>query len=104
MRLPPGAFTPPPQVHSAIVEFRIKEGCRFSIHHLPTFEAVIRASFGQRRKMIRSALISGLRDLPADVIENALREAGVSPSARAETIPIDRFVEIANNLPISQET
>lgn len=29
MRLPPGAFTPPPKVDSAVVEFRIVEGCRF---------------------------------------------------------------------------
>lgn len=98
MRLPPGAFTPPPKVHSAVVEFRISEGCRYSIHHLPTFEAVVRAAFGQRRKMIGNALEKGLSNFSEEEIHAALKAAHVPPTARAEAVPIEGFVRIANEL------
>ncbi len=98
MRLPPGAFTPPPKVRSAVVSFKIAEGCRYSIHHLPTFEAVVRAAFGMRRKMIGNALERGLSDFSKEKISEALKQANVSPTARAETVPIAGFVQAANKL------
>ncbi len=98
MRLPPGAFTPPPKVHSALVEFRIAEGCRFSIHHLPTFETVVRAAFSQRRKMIRNSLKGELSRFSEATLQGALKKGGVSPTARAETVSIGQFVEMANYL------
>lgn len=98
MRLPPGAFTPPPKVDSAIVEFRIADGCRFDIHHLPTFEAVVRSAFGQRRKMIKNTLEKGLSNFSKEKISDALKQAGIPPAARAETVPIEGFARIANEL------
>ena len=98
MKLPPGAFTPPPKVHSALVEFQLAEGCRYSIHYLPTFEGVVRAAFGQRRKMIRNSLLSGLSQFKPEKIDEALKKAGVRPSARAETVSIEQFVKLANEL------
>lgn len=98
MKLPPGAFTPPPKVHSALVEFQLAEGCRYSIHYLPTFEGVVRAAFGQRRKMIRNSLLSGLPQFKPEKIDEALKKAGVRSSARAETVPIEQFVKLANEL------
>lgn len=98
MRLPPGAFTPPPKVHSALVEFCVSENCRFSIHDLPTFETVVRAAFGQRRKMVSNALQHGFPNLAPEAIRATLIANGFSPSLRAERIPIDGFVKIANHL------
>lgn len=98
MKLPPGAFSPPPKVDSAVVAFKISEGCRFPIHHLPTFESVVRAAFGQRRKTIANALKGGLRDVPPGKIAEALEKAEIPPSARAETVSIERFSRLANLL------
>lgn len=98
MRLPPGAFTPPPKVDSAVVEFLIEETSTCDIHHLPTFEAVVHAAFNQRRKMLRNALLS--RFSPAEV-DSALEKTGISPTRRAEEIEIRRFVHLANSLRIS---
>lgn len=98
LKLPPGAFTPPPKVHSAVVEFKISEGCRYSIHHLPTFEAVVRAAFGERRKMIRNALRDSLQAVPRESMEVALKKAGIAPSVRAETVSIPQFAALANDL------
>ena len=97
MRLAPGAFTPPPKVHSVLAEFRIHETPRYDIHHLPTFEKVVRTAFAQRRKMIRNTL----KELGENRLEAALRAAGIPPAARAETVSIDQFTRLANALQIS---
>ncbi len=98
MRLPPGAFSPPPKVDSALVEFQVHEIPRFDIHHLPTFESVIQAAFSQRRKMIRNSLRAQLTRLPAGTLDQALSRAQIRPTDRAETVPIAQFVALANNL------
>lgn len=98
MTLPPGAFSPPPRVWSAVVSFRIAPECRFSIHHLPTFKSVVRAAFGQRRKMLSNALRNGLPNFSPATIRATLIAAGFPPSLRAERIPIEGFVKIANEL------
>ena len=52
-------------------------------------ERVVREAFGQRRKTLRNALSTVL---DADV----LREIGIEPTRRAETLQIAEFVAIAN--------
>ncbi|MCB1538286.1 MAG: 16S rRNA (adenine(1518)-N(6)/adenine(1519)-N(6))-dimethyltransferase RsmA [Alphaproteobacteria bacterium] len=82
--LPPGAFTPPPKVHSAVVLFTPRprtDTVRFS-----TMERVNAAAFGQRRKMLRGALGDLARFLP---------QAGIDPTARAEDVGVDAFVRLA---------
>lgn len=98
MRLPPGAFTPPPKVDSAVVEFQIAEGCRFDIHHLPTFESVVRSAFGQRRKTIANSLRGGMSHISSETIRTALEKADIFPTARAETVSIELFCRLANLL------
>ncbi len=98
MKLPPGAFSPPPKVHSAVVSFKVSEECRFPIHHLPTFESVVRISFSQRRKMIRNSLRELFSLYPPSKIEEALKKAGVQPTQRPETIPIEGFAVLSNKL------
>ncbi|MBI2982344.1 MAG: ribosomal RNA small subunit methyltransferase A [Deltaproteobacteria bacterium] len=95
MKLPPGAFTPPPKVDSAIVEFLIQEIPPYDIHHLPTFEAVVQAAFNQRRKMLRNALLAKFSPIEVDA---ALEKAGILPTRRAEEIAIGGFVRLANEI------
>jgi 16S rRNA (adenine1518-N6/adenine1519-N6)-dimethyltransferase len=91
MKLPARAFTPPPKVDSAVVRLD-PHADRTSDELIHRLEEVTRAAFGQRRKMLRSSLkpLGG---------ENLLRTAGVDPDARAETIPIDGFLRLAQALP-----
>jgi 16S rRNA (adenine1518-N6/adenine1519-N6)-dimethyltransferase len=49
----------------------------------------VRAAFGQRRKTLRNALGS-LMDAAA------IEAAGLRPDARAEQVPVDGFVRLAN--------
>jgi 16S rRNA (adenine1518-N6/adenine1519-N6)-dimethyltransferase len=92
MSLPPEAFTPPPKVHSAVVHLEALPEPRFPADPA-MLERVVAAAFNQRRKMLRAAL-KGL----APDIEDHLRAAGLSPTDRAEQIPIEGFCALARSL------
>jgi len=90
LTLPPRAFTPPPKVSSSVVTLiprrPIPDDCR-----LEDLEAVTRAAFGQRRKMLRGSLKALTRN-PAALLE----AAGIDPTVRAETLSIDEFATLAH--------
>jgi 16S rRNA (adenine1518-N6/adenine1519-N6)-dimethyltransferase len=76
--VPARAFTPPPKVDSAIVRLTDRAD---AYPHLDALERVTAAAFGQRRKMLRSALKS-----LTPAAEALLQAANVAPTARAEEI------------------
>jgi 16S rRNA (adenine1518-N6/adenine1519-N6)-dimethyltransferase len=87
----PSAFVPPPKVTSSVVQLTPRPDplpCERAL-----LENVTQAAFGQRRKMLRQSL----RSLGADV-SVLLDAAGLSPTARAEEIPISGFVALAQAL------
>jgi len=87
MDLPARAFTPPPKVASAVVRLTpLPERPDDAL--IEALQRVTQAAFGQRRKMLRSAL----RDLGGATL---CEGAGIDPDARAETIPIDGFLAMA---------
>ncbi len=92
MTLPPTAFTPAPKVHSAVVHLTALTEPRYPADPA-MLERVTRAAFGQRRKMLRSAL----KGLHPD-IETVLRDTGIDPTARAETLPLQAFCALARAL------
>ena len=86
--VPAQAFTPPPKVVSSVVELvpkPISEPCRRQ-----ALEAVTRAAFGQRRKMLRQSL-KPLFANPSEVLESV----GIAETARAETVSIAGFAALA---------
>jgi 16S rRNA (adenine1518-N6/adenine1519-N6)-dimethyltransferase len=88
MTLPPGAFRPPPKVESAVVVLTpLPQEDAFT--DLDALETVTAAAFGQRRKMLRSALKSLEGGLAA------LDIAGVDPTRRAETLTQSEFRQLA---------
>jgi 16S rRNA (adenine1518-N6/adenine1519-N6)-dimethyltransferase len=92
MSLPPGAFTPPPKVSSAVVHITALSEPRFPADPA-MLSRVVAMAFNQRRKMLRSAL----RALAPD-IEDRLAEAGLDPTERAEQVPLERFCALARVL------
>ncbi|CAA7618477.1 Ribosomal RNA small subunit methyltransferase A [Candidatus Terasakiella magnetica] len=85
------AFTPPPAVTSTVVDL-IPRPAPASPARFETLERVTAAAFGQRRKMLRSSLKS-LGDA-----EGLLEAARLSPTARAEEIPVEGFCALARAL------
>ncbi|MDG6093817.1 16S rRNA (adenine(1518)-N(6)/adenine(1519)-N(6))-dimethyltransferase RsmA [Acetobacter sp. AN02] len=88
MRLPPGAFSPPPKVWSAVVVIR-PHAEQPDPALFRAMETVTAAAFGQRRKMLRSAL-KGLGG------ENLLSDAGIDGTRRAETLSVTEFARLAS--------
>lgn len=88
LRLPPGAFTPPPKVWSAVVGFtpRAEEP---GPALFKAMERTTAAAFGQRRKMLRGSLKS-LGDA-----EGLLAAAGIEGTRRAETLTVAEFDRLA---------
>lgn len=89
--VPPSAFVPPPKITSAVVHLVPRPDpapC-----DLKMLERVTLAAFGQRRKMLRQSLKSLIPD-PGPVLD----AAGIAPTARAEEIPVEGFVALANAL------
>jgi len=87
--IPARAFTPSPKVDSTLVRF-VKRGVREPIPGLDRLETVTAAAFGQRRKMLRASLKS--LDVDASAL---LEQAGITPTARAETVDVAGFAALA---------
>ena len=88
----PKAFVPPPKVTSTVVELtpRAKPLAEAETAKL---ERVTAAAFGQRRKMLRSALKSLWGDAEAK-----LQSLDIDPTRRAETLSIEEFCALARLL------
>ena len=96
LRLPPGAFSPPPKVFSAVV------GLTPHPHDpgpalFAAMERTTAAAFGQRRKMLRGALRT-LGDAEA-----LLASADINGERRAETLSVPEFDRLARCL-LARET
>jgi 16S rRNA (adenine1518-N6/adenine1519-N6)-dimethyltransferase len=97
LRVPPGAFRPPPKVESAVVRMRPRPQGRVPIELATRFREVVRAAFARRRKTLANALAGGLgRSL--DSIRQAAAQSGVDPGRRAETLTIEEFVALTARL------
>jgi 16S rRNA (adenine1518-N6/adenine1519-N6)-dimethyltransferase len=84
-------FTPPPNVTSAVVHLvpkPVSDDVR-----VRDLEAITRAAFGQRRKMIRQSLKS--TGVP---VEALLGAAGLVGNERAEELPVEAFLTMAKAL------
>ena len=90
--VPASVFWPVPRVESQLVAFERRAAPESSASREEVF-ACIDAAFAQRRKTLRSAL-SGWAGSPQQA-ELTLREAGIDPSARGESLSVTEFARIA---------
>jgi 16S rRNA (adenine1518-N6/adenine1519-N6)-dimethyltransferase len=80
---------PPPKVTSTVVRLR-RRPAPLALARFETLETITAAAFGQRRKMLRSAMKT--LGVPT---EELLAASGVAPTARAEEIDIAGFCALA---------
>ena len=93
LNLPPGAFRPPPKVHSAVVRLSFRPP-RVTIADERVFNSMVRAMFMQRRKTLGNSLAAFGDAMGADA-RNALARAGIDASRRAETLTIAELANLA---------
>ena len=91
LRLPPGAFSPPPKVWSAVVGF-VPHAEDPPPALFAAMEKLTAAAFGQRRKMLRGALKTLGR------AEALLDQAGIAGDRRGETLTVAEFDRLARAL------
>ena len=87
----PGAFTPAPKVDSAVVQLRPHVKPVIDTSDSENFARLVKSSFAQRRKTLRN-------NLKGFLSEEQIIEAGVDPSARAETLSLENFAALAKKI------
>jgi len=90
VKVPPGAFTPPPKVDSAVVRMQPLGAERLRAKDEALFGRIVAAAFSQRRKTLRNAA-------RAFVSEAAFDAAGIDPQRRGETLSVGEFVALADS-------
>jgi 16S rRNA (adenine1518-N6/adenine1519-N6)-dimethyltransferase len=89
LRVPAGAFTPPPKVESAVVRMAPLGRDRPVARDEALFARIVAGAFSQRRKTLRNAV----RPL---VSEDAFARAAIDPTRRGETLSVGEFIALAD--------
>ncbi|HEX5410894.1 MAG TPA: 16S rRNA (adenine(1518)-N(6)/adenine(1519)-N(6))-dimethyltransferase RsmA [Terriglobia bacterium] len=90
--VPPGAFTPPPKVHSAFVRFEVHAGRRgISPENEEKFLRFLKQAFAFKRKKLLNCLVPMYS---RQEIEAELERLAVPFSIRAEELSIEQFISI----------
>ncbi len=92
LRVPPGAFHPPPKVHSAVVEFRLRTRPAVGEADMGVFDRLVRELFSQPRKTIRNNLSHAMGRTVADALIDA---AGLCPTARPASLTLAEITALA---------
>jgi 16S rRNA (adenine1518-N6/adenine1519-N6)-dimethyltransferase len=95
MSVPPGAFHPPPKVHSAVLRFDLFAEPETGPVQPSAFDRVVRGAFSQRRKTILNSLGSRFGK---ERVRDALTAADIDSQLRAEHLGIDDFRRLAEKL------
>jgi 16S rRNA (adenine1518-N6/adenine1519-N6)-dimethyltransferase len=97
MIVPNTVFMPKPKVDSAVIEFKILAKPKIQVLDERMLFAVIKASFGQRRKTILNGLSNSL-NLSKELINSSLVSAGISPGIRGEKLTLEEFGRISDEI------
>jgi 16S rRNA (adenine1518-N6/adenine1519-N6)-dimethyltransferase len=90
--VPPGAFSPPPKVHSTLVEFGVTPRFpQWSAGQATKFTAFVKLCFAQKRKSLVNNLTG---NFPRGRIEDALRSFQLQPKIRAEQLTLDQLAAL----------
>lgn len=95
--VPREAFVPEPKVDSAVIRLDIREEKPFSVLDEKAFFRCIRAAFGQRRKTLLNSL-NGAFGTDKDSLRRILQNADIAPHRRAETLDIDDFTRLTDEM------
>jgi len=92
------SFWPPPEVDSALVRLSPLEKPRFKAPE-EAFLKTVRAAFGLRRKtLLRALTLSPHLKLSREQARTILRQAGIEESRRGETLTLEEFDRLAQEL------
>lgn len=95
--VPKEVFFPVPKVDSAVLRLDIRKDKPVELLDEKLFFRCVKAGFGQRRKTLLNSL-SQLGDFTKEEIRQCLADTGIDEKRRAETLSLEEFASIANDL------
>jgi 16S rRNA (adenine1518-N6/adenine1519-N6)-dimethyltransferase len=94
--IPASAFYPIPRVDSAVLRVELYSQPLIPTELLNDFFRLIKAGFSQKRKMLHNALSAGLA-WSKDDADAMLKQSGVDPHRRAQTLSIEDWHRLTEN-------
>lgn len=92
-KVQPQAFRPQPRVNSALIEIKIEKNRGLANDR--TWRALLARSFTQRRKTLVNNWTAGYADIDRERALAILDAHGLSATARAEELPLEKWFELA---------
>ena len=96
--VPAHCFMPQPKVTSAVIQLKVRKERPWNITDPDIFFRVVKASFAMRRKKLSNGLASGFPELGKAGAEEVLASCGFDANVRGETLSIQQFGDIANEI------
>ncbi len=96
--VPAHCFMPQPKVTSAVIQLKVRQNRPWHIEDEKIFFRTVRASFAMRRKKLSNGLASGFPELGKSGAAEVITAAGFDPNVRGETLSIEGFAAIANEI------
>lgn len=93
VRIPAGAFYPPPTVDSTALRVDLWPQPRIPEAQMDDFFRLAKAGFSQKRKTLRNSLSGGLGWKPGQA-QNLLEAAEIDPMRRAETLSVEEWARL----------
>lgn len=91
LKVPPGAFAPPPKVDSAVLTMTRKETPLVPMAEFHQFEKFLRLLFSQKRKQLGGLLKSSF---PLSLIEESFNSLGIPLTIRAEALTLEQVISL----------
>jgi 16S rRNA (adenine1518-N6/adenine1519-N6)-dimethyltransferase len=92
------SFHPKPAVDSAVVQISFFETPPWTAKDEAFLFALVAAAFGQRRKMLKNALLKSKLGFLGHQLSAAFEETHIAPERRAETLSVKEFVLLSEAL------
>ena len=97
VNVPKEVFVPQPKVDSAVLNLKIRKEKPVELMDDQVFFQVVKAGFGQRRKTLNNSLM-GVEGITKEIAGAALEAARIEPSRRAETLTLEEFAKLSNEI------
>jgi len=94
--VPKEVFMPMPKVDSTVLRLDVRKECPVDLVDEKMFFRCVKAGFGQRRKTLLNSL-QGM-GIDKEIIRSCLAAADIDEKRRAETLSLDDFARISNEL------
>lgn len=98
LSVPSTAFRPQPNVDSAVIRLTKIDQPPVWVEDKKTFQSLVKAGFGQRRKTLSNSLTNGGLGLTKETTGELLSSCGIDPKLRGETLSFEEYAALTNTL------